>query len=311
MSSLSRLLLLVLLLLGPGCGADKSPHALKRVGSGAPLGEPNATERNMGGKDKDKDKDKDGGGKDKEARGPARNDEKGLAEAPRKIIYTAHLDLIVEDLEQAEAGMEAALEEFKGYIARAEQRGSPGEPRVGTWTLRVPVNQFGSLRKKLLALGEVRRNALDSEDVTDQFYDLQAHLKNDQVQEEGLNKLYLEKSSKNVKLDELMSVLDRVHAIRRTIEVEQGQINRWAKETQFATIHLTMQDRKGYTPPSDPGFGTTLARSFSTSLDALVSFGKGLVLLVVVLVPWLLVLAVVGLIALVTWRRLKRRSAAK
>jgi len=293
---LSRWLVVVLVLVGLGCGSEKPA--------------PPAGTRALISKDEVAQA-KDGGGKGKEGRGPARNDEKGLAEAARKIIYTAHLDLIVEDLDKAEAGMETALEESKGYIAKAEQRGSPGEPRFGTWTLRVPVAQFSSLRKKLFDLGEVRRSALDSEDITDQFYDLQARLKTDQVEEEGLRKIYLEQASKNVKLDELMSVRDRLLAIRRTIEVEQGQINRWDKETQFATIQLTMQDRKGYKPPTDPGFGTTLARSFSGSLDALVSFGKGLVLLAVVLAPWLLVLAVIGLAVLATWRRLKRRRATK
>ena len=61
--------------------------------------------------------------------------------------------------------------------------------------------------------------------------------------------------------------------------------------------------------PYHPVFESEAFRS--ASLDALVSFGKGLVLLVVVLVPWLLVLAVLGLVVLVTWRRLKVRPATK
>jgi Domain of unknown function (DUF4349) len=230
------------------------------------------------------------------------------AEAPRKIIYTARLDLVVEDLGIAVDAMEKALEANKGYLAKSDERDAPRMPRSGTWVLRVPVANFSALRKKLLELGEVHRNALESQDVTDQFYDLQARLKSNQVKEEGLRKTYLEHSSKGAKLNELMAVEDRLTAVRSDIEVQQGQLNRWDKETQFATINLSMEDRKDYVAPTDPSFGTTIGRTYSGSIDALAAFGRGLVLTVVAVFPWLLVF---GLIGGLVWIGIRRRIIRK
>jgi hypothetical protein len=57
-----------------------------------------------------------------------------------------------------------------------------------------------------------------------------------------------------------------------------------------------------------PDFSSTIGRTFQGSLDALVLFGKGIVLMVVALAPWLVVLALLGAPGFVMWRR--RRAAA-
>ncbi len=236
-----NLLLLLLLFVSLGCGDDvaKSPMPksaeAKKKDEGAP----------------------EQGGKPPAMAGAAQ------ADTPRKIIYTAHIDLIVEDLVKAQTAMEKALDQYKGYIAKEDQQqGSPGDPRSGSWTLRVPVPEFRPLRAALLALGQQRRNTLDSQDITDQYYDLEESLKTDKVEEESLRKMYEEQARRSAKPEDLLSIKDKLHAIRKTINTEQGQLNRWGKETTYATIYLTMQDRRGYIPPTDPGFGTTLAQDF-------------------------------------------------
>lgn len=103
-----------------------------------------------------------------------------------------------------------------------------------------------------------RRGSVDSDDVTDKYYDLQAHLKNDQVEEEGLRKLLLEKSGSG-KLDDILAIRRELRSIRGQIEMQQGQLKRLEKDTALATINLKLIDRKQYVPPTAPNLGTSIA----------------------------------------------------
>jgi hypothetical protein len=224
---------------------------------------------------------------------------------PRKIIYTANVDLLVDDLAQAEGDLNRLLEQHGAYVARSEIRAAPGSPRTGTWTLRVPVEKFPAFLQAVSALGEVRRSTTDSEDITDRYYDLAAHIKTDETEEDSLRKL-LEKSSG--RLEDVLTVRRELTAVRGRIEEQKGRLQRWDKETQLATVALSLLDRKDYTPPIAPDFGGNLGRTLQGSLDALVSTGKVILLVVVALLPWLMVLSVLAF-PLLLWRRRRRKAA--
>jgi hypothetical protein len=72
----------------------------------------------------------------------------------------------------------------------------------------------------------------------------------------------------------------------------------------LTTVNVTFQEIKDYVPPQSPTFGSNIAGTFSGSIDALQSVGKGLVLIVVAVTPWL---PIVLLIAIPIWVLLRRR----
>src|SRR5919198_1176155 len=83
-----------------------------------------------------------GGGKEAAEHAPA--GKPGAEAVTRKIIYTAQVELVVEGLDQAEQQLLQFVKEQGGYVARSEVQGSPGWPRSGTWTVRVPVDHFNA-----------------------------------------------------------------------------------------------------------------------------------------------------------------------
>lgn len=234
--------------------------------------------------------------------------QKPAEQRPRKIIYTAQVELVVEDLAKGEEELKRLIQDQKAYVAKSEMRGSPGSPRSGSWTIRVPVDHFDVFMEAIAQVGELRHSLTDSDDITDRYYDLKADMKNNEVEEEGLQKLYLEKSSTG-KLDDLLAVRRELRNIRGDIEQQKGQVQRWDKETEYATVKINMLDRKEYIPTTAPSFGTSISRTFLGSWDGLVSFGKGIVLIVVAVSPWL---PVVGVLAGAAWlgvRWTNRRQA--
>jgi hypothetical protein len=236
----------------------------------------------------------------------AANPAQGKEAVARKIIYKAQVELIVEDFEKASADLLRLVKERPGaYVAKSDVQGTPGAPRLGVWTVRVPVDHFDAFLAAVGGLGELRHSSTDSQDITDSYYDLQAHIKNDEVREKGLQKLYLDKSAGS-KLEDLLAVDRELSAVRGKIDAQKGQLQRWDKETALATAVVTLRDRKDYVPATVPDFGTSLGRTFQASVEALVGLAKFLILAAVAVSPWLAVLAVLAAPLVVVWRRWQR-----
>jgi hypothetical protein len=247
---------------------------------------------------------------DKEARGAEQAaDRAGAPAAPlaRKIIYTANLQLIVEDFEKADRELADLIKRHKSLLAQSEITGSAGSPRHGQYRIRVPLDQLDEFLRDALGIGVPQKNSLDSEDLTDKYYDLEAKIKNDKAEEATLRTL-LEKVSE--KKEEFIALRRELRQIRGEIDVEEGQLRRLANLSSLATVNIQLQEVKDYVPPQAPTFGNSLAGTFSSSWGALVSFGKGVLLVLVALVPWLPLILIVTVPAWLFVRRWRVQSAA-
>ncbi len=225
----------------------------------------------------------------------------------RKIIYTGTLDLVVANMDEALPQVEKLVAAQKGYIAKSEVKEDTGRRRTATFSLRVPVDSFPGAREGLLALGTAERNAVDSQDVTEEFVDVQARIKNLKEQEDKLNELLKEKR-KEEKLEDIIKVSDRIAEVRRDVERVQGRLNYLANMTAMATINLTLREIKDYKPVTAPTFRNRINSTFENSWEGLVSFGEGLVLLGVGITPWLTVLVPLGIVGFFGLRRTVRSS---
>ena len=135
---------------------------------------------------------------------------------PPKIIRTGDINLIVDDFEPAFSKFKQLVDGIKGaYIAKAEISGSSGQPRTGVWKVRVPADAFDSLMGQLATLGMPERNVIDSRDVTEEFYDLEARVRNKRTEEARLIK-HLETSTG--KLDEILKVEHEITRVRGEVE---------------------------------------------------------------------------------------------
>lgn len=231
----------------------------------------------------------------------------GGAEAkatPRKIIYTGVVDVIVDDFDGSESRLLQLVGEHEGYLADSDIYNQPGTPRSGTWKARVPTKRFEAFIQAVAKLGEVRKRTSNSQDITDAYFDRAAHLKADEAEEKSLLGL-LEKTQG--KVEDILKVREQLRIVRGHIEENKGQLQRWDKDVDFATVTVKLLDRRDYKPPLIPDFGSTVGRTFQGSIETLVAFGKGILLVVVALTPWLAVLALLAAPFVIIWRR--RRAA--
>jgi hypothetical protein len=219
----------------------------------------------------------------------------------RKIIRTGNVELVVPDLDAGAMRLQRLVEEHKGFIGHSDVRGTKGEHRTATWTIRIPVDEYDSVIDALPKLGEAISVRTDSQDVSDEYYDLEARLKNKQVEEKRLLE-HLQKSTG--KLEDILAVEKELSRVREEIERFQGRLNKLSNLTSLTTITISMQEIKDYVPPSSPSFGTSVSRTFDDSAGALGSFLRNVVLFIAAAAPWLpLVAVVIGL----PWWLIRRR----
>jgi hypothetical protein len=227
---------------------------------------------------------------------------------PRKIIYNADLSFIVKNLEESEQELNRLIKQNEGIIAMAEISGTSGARRHAYWKIRVPVDRFDSLVDGLARLGIPEKNKRDSQDVSEEYYDLTDRIKNKKLEQETLRG-YLQEKKTTSKLEEILLIEKELARVRDETDLLEGRLRRLKDLTALATVTITLQEIKDYVPPQAPSFGNTITTTFIDSVDALAAFGKFLTLAVVGLVPWLPVIAILVVPFWLIWRQQRQKRA--
>ena len=232
---------------------------------------------------------------------------------PRKIIYNADLAVTVEQFAVAERALGNLLKDYGGFIAQSDIAGSG---RSGRWTARVPAEQIDPFEQGVAALGEVQKRHRDSRDVTAEYFDIEARIKNKKVEESRLLK-HLEDSTGNLR--EILEIEREVARVRGEVEQYQGQLQLLANLSSLATVTISLVERDRTPPPEPPRpprppevptFAQRLGATYQGSVDRLLEFGEVIALAIVAAAPWIPVVALAILVLWVVGRRLDPRTSS-
>ena len=225
---------------------------------------------------------------------------------PRKIIYNARLTLVVESIEKLSGKLMQLVKESGGYVGTTDQSSYTQAQRTASWTIRIPVDGFDDFLSAVGKLGEVQQNHLDSQDVTQEYFDIEARISNKQKEETRLQR-HLDESTG--KLQDILAVEHELTRVRGEIETMQGRIRYLANLSTLSTVTITATEVQDYVPPVRPTFATQIGRTFERSSENLAEFGKTVVLVVVAIAPWVPVLLLAALPFVLAWRSIRRRRA--
>lgn len=265
-----RLLLLLLLLVPAGCGAESlelPPGELTAEYDSRASGEAQPAETSK-----------------------VDSDSSTITDAPvtrRKIIYTAEINLVVENFDPIPGKIEEIVLQFDAYIARSYFSGSPGERRSGTWTVRVPVSSYHAFVAAIRNLGELQSVRSDSKDVTAEFFDVDARIRNKQREEERLIDLL---GNATGKLQDILEVERELSRVRGEIEQLQGRMRVLEDLTAMTTVELRIQEIVDFVPPPSeaPSYVTRVRRAFTGSIDKLVLTVQAISIGLAAVLPWLM-----------------------
>lgn len=207
--------------------------------------------------------------------------------AERKIKFSGTLEIVVKDFDAAKAEVTKVVTAAKGYFAKTDASQGAGKKRTGTFTLKVPAEKFAATVEAFAALGIPVRNTTDSEDMTEEFVDVQARVKNLKAYEDKLNALL---AGPNVRWEESQSLRKEINTVRGDIERAEGRLKVLTALTSLSTITLTLREEADYVPPSaEPPatFGDRLSRTFDGSVELLRKLGEAVAIGLVAVGVWL------------------------
>lgn len=229
--------------------------------------------------------------------------------AGRKIVRSASVSLGVEDVAAAVQEVETIASSAGGFVSESSVFvDSPPEPLDGdsappkrtqsaSVTIRVPSSAYPTVMRQLRGLaGELESESSTTSDVSEEFADLEARLRNLEATEAR----YLQMLEKAETIPDILTLQDRINAVRLEIERIQGRINLLNDLTDLATIVVQLRPLAlAVEQPSQPGWAQRVWQdAWETSEDALQALGTVAIVGGVVL-AWL---AVPALGIVVAWR---------
>jgi hypothetical protein len=151
----------------------------------------------------------------------------------RMLVWKAQLSLQVWSVSNAVSEVTALVERQGGFI---EQKSDRGE-RSASVTLRVPAKTFKTALASLEVLGTVTYRNVEGEDVTEQYIDVEARLKNKIVLRDRLKQL-LEKAT-DVK--DVLAIETELNRVQGDIDSMEGRMKALKGQVEYATVALSLE----------------------------------------------------------------------
>lgn len=226
----------------------------------------------------------------------------------RKVIHHATIVIEVADFGDAVSEVESLTSQCGGFIASSQLGGFSRSTRQGQWTLRVPVMQYRPLVNALIQIGELQEQQETSDEVTSEFFDLEARVRNKQQEEQRL----LDHMTETTRaLPDILVIEKELSRVRSEVERLQGQLKFLADQTSLSTIDLTLKEIEPFVPAERPTFVTRWQRTWQNSFESLVGIIQGIVLLVTAIFPWLLTLIALCMLPLAAHSVRRRLNASR
>jgi len=207
-----------------------------------------------------------------------------------KIIYVADVGLVVDDFAVAEKRIPELVGEFSGYMSDVTVSRSSGYSRSGRWVARIPVARFEAFLNSLGQVGVPESRRQTAQDVTEEYVDLEARIKNNKRLEERILKLIEERSGE---IKEVVEAERELARVRGEIEQMEGRLRYLQNRTSLSTVTINVREERDYVPPEAPSFAERITENWTDSLIALREFGEDTAVFLVRAAPWLVMWAII------------------
>lgn len=223
----------------------------------------------------------------------------------RMIARTAALSLVVKDFENVESAVKNVVSRHSGYIGELNTSTPPDAAKTFSATLRVPSAQLEPALAELKQLGRADQESQSGEEVTKQYVDLAARLKNSRASEERLLGVLRNNTGK---VKDVLEVENEISRVRGEIEEMEADQRALQARIDFATITLSVtEEYKASLNGAPSSSGTRLHNAFVTGYHSVVENVIGLLAWLLEAGPTLLLWAALLFFpARWAWKRVRR-----
>ena len=161
-------------------------------------------------------------------------------ETDRMIIRTANMQLVVDDVRDTIDKITTLAQDREGYVVNSSSW-KEGERVVGQITIRVPSADFNYAMSVLRSMAvEVSSETTSAQDVTEEYVDLEATLRNLEATEAQLLKLM----EKAVEVDDILDVQRELSRVQQDIERTKGRMQYLERTSSMSLIQVMLEQSK-------------------------------------------------------------------
>jgi hypothetical protein len=222
----------------------------------------------------------------------------------RRVIRTAGLAIEVEEFETGARRIIVIAESAGGFVASSSYaQGPSGQgPSQGSFVLRVPAPRFAETLAALEALGLVRERRVSGQDVSEEFVDLQARVRNLERHEQQL----LTFMDRATKVSDLLAIEQELARVRGEIEALTGRLRVLGNQVELATIEVALRQKPEKAAAGFWDIGATVERilgAFLHTVRQILQVAEGAAVVISALIP----VAALVLLGWVILRRVRAR----
>jgi len=188
----------------------------------------------------------------------------------RMIVRTGNMSLVVEDVVNARDKIAQLATRLGGWVVSSNIYGEE-EELTGWISIRVPDETFDQAFTELRGLAvRVTSESTNSEDVTEEYVDLQSRLRNAEATESE----YLALLEKATKVEDALNVYQALTQIRYEIEQIKGRMQYLERTSAMSLISVDLKPVATAKPLVSPTWSAREAAK--SAVRGLTAFGQGL-----------------------------------
>jgi hypothetical protein len=222
-----------------------------------------------------------------------------------KVIRSANIFLEVTQLDKVYDQVIKIAEDNQGYlVSSSTYNDDTGNVVGGEILIRVEASKLDGVLEELTGLGSLKNREIYGEDVTLQYVDLEARLKQYQQQKERLLKLYQENSD----ISDLIQIEGEMLRVQTELDSLTAQFKYLQEVTDFATVNIHLEVPAMYGQSLSSVHWDNLGTKLVSGLIAGINAFLGGVAFFLVGFFYLLPLIIIVVIALLIYYFIKRRN---
>ena len=191
----------------------------------------------------------------------------------RKLKKEASISFETREYKKTCSNIRNLITKYKGKIVKESDNIGENKEIVGNFDIRIPAKSFDLFLGEMDAIdGKIVNKAIDIEDITADYIDLETRLKS----KKELENRYLQLLSKATKVSEILEIEAKLNDQRTEIESMEGRFRFMQHEVANNLLHITVNETKAVTS----GFIGKLLKSLRFGWTAFVEF------LIVILTLW-------------------------
>jgi hypothetical protein len=156
----------------------------------------------------------------------------------RYLIKSGTLSIEVADARTAMDQLVAGVQPGHGYVSNMNEYVDAFGQRSITFQIRIPAEDFDKAMLRIGTLGKLLNKQVNTEDVTEQYVDTDARVRNLKATEQRL----VEHLGRSAKLDEILNVEREISRVRGEIEQHEGRLRFLKNRVAYSTISITIQE---------------------------------------------------------------------